>query len=65
MSMIPILLSDKYVIIKSLSGMSRHNLRIGDFKLILPVHDPKNNTECKIMCIIRNSTGATLVPSSA
>ena len=45
MSMVPILLCDKYVIIKSMSGMSRHNLRIGDFKSILPVHDPKNNTE--------------------
>ena len=32
MSMVPILLSDKYVTIKGMGGMSRHNLRIGDFK---------------------------------
>lgn len=31
-SMVPILLSDKYVTIKGMGGMSRHNLRIGDFK---------------------------------
>ena len=52
--MVPILLSDKYVTIKGMGGMSRRNLRIGDLKSVLPVHDPKNNTEQEIMCIFCN-----------
>ena len=54
MSMVPILLINKYVTIKGMGGMSRHNLRLGDFKSVLAVHDPKSITEREIMCIFRN-----------
>jgi hypothetical protein len=52
--MIPIHLSDKYVTITGMGGTSHHNLRIGDFKLVLAVHDPKDGTDHEVMCIFRN-----------
>ena len=45
MSMVPIMLSNKYVTIKGMGGMSHHNLRLGDFKSILAVRDPKDDTD--------------------
>ena len=47
-------MSNKYVTITGMGGTSYHNLRIGDFKSVLAVFDPKDGKEHEIMCIFRN-----------
>ena len=54
MSMVPIMLTNKYVNVKALGGISSHDLRLGDFKSVLTVRDPKDDTDHEVMCIFRN-----------
>ena len=54
MSMVPIMLTNKYVTVKGIGGISSHDLRLGDFKSVLSVRDPMDDTEHEIVCIFRN-----------
>ena len=64
MSMVPIMLSNKYVTIKGMGGMSRHNLRLGDFKSVLAVRDPKDNRSAR-SCVFFVTMDAILIRKSA
>ena len=55
------MLTNKYVTVKGIGGISSHDLRLGDFKSVLAVRDPKDDMEHEIMCAFFVTMDATLI----